>query len=57
LRRRAADFSVERTADAYLQLLGLERPGPPEEAPAQRAPDAGHKVRIAPVLGPLYSTV
>ena len=57
LRRRAADFSVERATDRYLQLLGLQRPRPPGEPPPQRAPGARRKARIAPVLGLLYSTM
>ena len=57
LRRRAADFSVERATDRYLQLLGLQRPRPPREPPPQCAPGARHQARIAPVLGLLYSTI
>ena len=50
LRRRATDFSVERATDRYLQLVGLQRPGPPAEPP-QRAPGARPKARVAPVPG------
>jgi glycosyltransferase involved in cell wall biosynthesis len=37
LRRRAADFSVERATERYLQLLGLQRPRPPAESPLRHA--------------------
>ena len=35
--RRAADFSVERATERYLQLLGPRQPGPPGVAAAGRA--------------------
>ena len=37
LRRRAADFSVERATERYLQLLGLQRPRPPAVPPLRHA--------------------
>jgi glycosyltransferase involved in cell wall biosynthesis len=37
LRRRAADFSVERATERYLQLLGLQRPRLPAEPPLWHA--------------------
>jgi glycosyltransferase involved in cell wall biosynthesis len=55
LRRRAADFSVERATDRYLQLLGPQRSHPP--GPPQCAPGRKQKARIAPLLGVLYSTI
>ena len=57
LRRRAADFSVERATDRYLQLLGVHHSVPPGEPPPQCTPGTRHKARIAPVLGLLYSTI
>jgi glycosyltransferase involved in cell wall biosynthesis len=57
LRRRAADFSVERATERYLQLLGLQRPRSPGERSRPGAAGAALKARIAPVLGLLYSTI
>jgi hypothetical protein len=47
LRRRAAEFSVERATDRYLQLLGPQRPRAPESRPdARPTPGAKHALLL-----------